>query len=87
MAAARISARLPVVVILGSTGTGKSKLALEIAKKFNGEILSADSMQVSSWHGVFKHYQSFITGPIESTCSRTVCDWGEEITRYSEEFP
>ncbi|KAF2367224.1 tRNA dimethylallyltransferase [Trinorchestia longiramus] len=36
----------PIVVILGATGTGKSKLAIEIAQKFNGEIISADSMQV-----------------------------------------
>uniref|UniRef100_A0A646QFQ0 tRNA dimethylallyltransferase n=1 Tax=Hemiscolopendra marginata TaxID=943146 RepID=A0A646QFQ0_9MYRI len=36
----------PIVVILGSTGTGKSKLALELARKFEGEIISADSMQV-----------------------------------------
>ena len=38
--------KLPVVVILGSTGAGKSKLALEIAAKYNGEIISTDSMQV-----------------------------------------
>ena len=38
--------RLPLVVILGPTGTGKSKLAIEIGKKIGGEILSADSMQV-----------------------------------------
>ena len=38
--------RLPLVVILGATGAGKSKLALEIAVKYNGEIISADSMQV-----------------------------------------
>ncbi len=38
--------RLPVVVILGSTGAGKSKLAIQIAQKFGGEIISADSMQV-----------------------------------------
>ncbi len=37
-----------LVVILGATGTGKSKLAIEIGKRLNGEILSADSMQVSS---------------------------------------
>lgn len=40
--------RLPLVVILGSTGTGKSKLAIEIGKKIGGEIISADSMQVYS---------------------------------------
>lgn len=38
--------RLPIIVILGATGTGKSKLALEVAKKFNGEVISADAMQV-----------------------------------------
>lgn len=39
--------RMPLVVILGSTGTGKTKLSLELAQKFDGEIISADSMQVS----------------------------------------
>ncbi|XP_053691418.1 tRNA dimethylallyltransferase [Sabethes cyaneus] len=36
----------PVVVILGSTGTGKTKLSIELARRFQGEIISADSMQV-----------------------------------------
>jgi len=35
-----------VVVILGQTATGKSTLAVKIAKKINGEIISADSRQV-----------------------------------------
>ncbi|XP_077362635.1 tRNA dimethylallyltransferase [Festucalex cinctus] len=35
-----------LVVILGATGTGKSKLAIEIGKRLRGEIISADSMQV-----------------------------------------
>uniref|UniRef100_A0A672GUJ6 tRNA dimethylallyltransferase n=1 Tax=Salarias fasciatus TaxID=181472 RepID=A0A672GUJ6_SALFA len=35
-----------LVVILGATGTGKSKLAIEIGKRLCGEIISADSMQV-----------------------------------------
>ena len=38
--------RLPIVVILGATGTGKSKLAIEIGRQLNGEIISADAMQV-----------------------------------------
>ena len=36
----------PVVVVLGATGAGKSKLALEVAQKFGGEIISADAMQM-----------------------------------------
>lgn len=35
-----------VIVILGQTATGKSNLAVSIAKKIDGEIISADSRQV-----------------------------------------
>lgn len=35
-----------VIVILGQTATGKSILAVKVAKKVNGEIISADSRQV-----------------------------------------
>lgn len=35
-----------VYVIGGPTASGKSKLAVELAKKINGEIISADSMQI-----------------------------------------
>ncbi|MEK7607634.1 MAG: tRNA (adenosine(37)-N6)-dimethylallyltransferase MiaA [Patescibacteria group bacterium] len=35
-----------IVVILGPTATGKSDLAVYIAKKFKGEVISADSRQV-----------------------------------------
>lgn len=35
-----------IVVILGPTSSGKSSLGIKLAKKFNGEIISADSRQV-----------------------------------------
>ena len=35
-----------VLIICGPTATGKTKFALELAKKFNGELVSADSRQV-----------------------------------------
>lgn len=35
-----------VIVIVGQTATGKSALAVKIAKKISGEIISADSRQV-----------------------------------------
>ncbi|KAL0443588.1 UNVERIFIED_CONTAM: tRNA dimethylallyltransferase 9 [Sesamum latifolium] len=38
--------RQKIVVISGPTGAGKSRLALELAKRLNGEIVSADSVQV-----------------------------------------
>lgn len=35
-----------VIVIAGPTASGKSNLAIELAKKIGGEIISADSMQI-----------------------------------------
>lgn len=35
-----------VIVIAGPTASGKTKLSIELAEKYNGEIISADSMQV-----------------------------------------
>ncbi len=35
-----------VIVIVGQTGSGKSALAMELAKKFDGEIICADSRTV-----------------------------------------
>uniref|UniRef100_A0A8C8SR79 tRNA dimethylallyltransferase n=1 Tax=Pelusios castaneus TaxID=367368 RepID=A0A8C8SR79_9SAUR len=37
---------LPLVVIVGATGTGKSTLALQLGLRLGGEIIGADSMQV-----------------------------------------
>lgn len=37
-----------VIVIFGPTGVGKTKTAVELAKKLNGEVVSCDSMQVFS---------------------------------------
>ncbi len=36
----------PLIVILGPTASGKSEMALKLAKKLNGEIVSADSRQI-----------------------------------------
>lgn len=35
-----------LLIICGPTGTGKTKLAIGLAKKFNGELVNADSRQV-----------------------------------------
>lgn len=35
-----------VLVIAGPTAVGKTKIAIEVAKRLNGEIISADSMQI-----------------------------------------
>lgn len=38
--------RRPLIVVLGPTGSGKSALALDIAERFQGEIVNCDSLQL-----------------------------------------
>lgn len=40
------SKNCPLIVVLGPTACGKTKLAVQLARRFGGEIISADSRQV-----------------------------------------
>lgn len=42
-----------IIIILGPTGSGKSGLAIKLAQRFHGEIISADSRQI---------YRGFVIG-------------------------
>lgn len=44
-----------MIIITGQTATGKTKLALELAKKYNGELINFDSRQIYK-------YLNIITG-------------------------
>nr|XP_053651055.1 tRNA dimethylallyltransferase-like isoform X1 [Cherax quadricarinatus] len=76
---ARVS-RLPVVVVLGATGTGKSKLALEIASTFKGEIISADSMQV--YHGL-DIITNKVTPEEQAQVPHHILDFLDPLSRFS----
>ena len=38
--------KIPLIVVAGATASGKTSLSIELAKKFDGEIISCDSMQI-----------------------------------------
>lgn len=40
------STRIPVLVVLGPTASGKTQLAIELARHFRGEVVNQDSRQV-----------------------------------------
>ena len=42
----KINGRCPYLVIVGATATGKTSVAIKLAKKISGEIISADSRQI-----------------------------------------
>ena len=72
--------RLPLVVILGSTGTGKSKLAIEIGKRVGGEILSADSMQVYKGLDIVTNK---VTAEEQAECPHHLIDFLSPLKEFS----
>ncbi|CAL4927982.1 unnamed protein product [Urochloa decumbens] len=42
----RVAAKHKAVVVLGATGTGKSRLAIDLALRFGGEVINSDKMQL-----------------------------------------
>ena len=42
----------PLIILTGPTAAGKTKLSIALAKEINGEIISADSMQVYKYMNI-----------------------------------
>ena len=40
------SEKIPLIVVCGATASGKTELGVRLAEIFNGEVVSADSMQI-----------------------------------------
>ncbi len=49
----------PLIVIAGPTACGKTEISIQLAKKINGEIISADSMQVYKYMDIGTAKPSF----------------------------
>lgn len=86
---------IKVVSVVGPTASGKTKLSVELAKSFNGEIISADSMQIykgmtiatakpstEEMQGIPHHLMDFL--PPDSTYS--VAMFTEDAKRCIEEI-
>ena len=44
-----------IIVITGPTGVGKTKMGVELAKKYHAEIINGDSIQIykENWQNEF----------------------------------
>ena len=68
----------PLIIILGPTAAGKTRLAIEVAKRVQGEIISADSRQIYRYmdigtakptfeqQGAVKHHLIDVVNPDEN---------------------
>lgn len=69
-----------LLVILGPTASGKSDLAIKIAKLFNGEIISADSRQV--YKGMDIGTGKVPKDKIQDTCLRRQAEYYSNNIRH-----
>ncbi|HZJ77740.1 MAG TPA: tRNA (adenosine(37)-N6)-dimethylallyltransferase MiaA [Clostridia bacterium] len=87
--------KIPLVVIAGPTASGKTKLAVDICKKLNGEVVSADSMQIykgmniatakptlDEMHGIKHHMIDFL----ETDKKYSVAQYCEQATKCIEKI-
>ena len=90
------STKKPVVIVIcGPTASGKTALSIELAKQINGEIVSADSMQIykdmdigsakptKEEMGDIKHYMIDFVFPDERY---SVADYKKEASKAIEEI-
>ncbi|TEY77573.1 hypothetical protein BOTCAL_0053g00040 [Botryotinia calthae] len=89
---ARVAPKNPLVFVLGATGTGKSQLAIDLAKRFNGEIINGDAVQmyeglpiitnkvtVEEQNGILHHLLGFIPLDAETWTVGTFKDRASQI--------
>lgn len=79
MDASRTSNKLPLVVIVGPTASGKTSLAVKLAQSYGGEIISADSRTV---------YRGMDIGTAKPTQEERsqVPHWGLDLVNPDERF-
>jgi len=78
-----------VIALMGPTAAGKTGLAIEIARRFAGEIIGADSMQIYKYMVIgaaapsrdeLTRVPHHLIGVIEPSQPFTVADWVERAT-------
>ncbi len=77
--AARFIDEHPLLVIVGPTASGKTGLAIDIAKRFSGEIICADSRTV------YKHMDIATAKPTPSE-QQGIPHWGLDLVMPNEPF-
>lgn len=79
MAPVDIRSNYPLIVITGPTASGKTGLAIDLAEKYNGEIICADSRTI---------YKGMDIGTAKPTLEerRSVVHWGLDLVEPGEAF-
>ena len=79
MASRGEQSKLPLVVIVGPTASGKTRLAIELAEKYEGEVVCADSRTV------YKQMDIGTAKPSQAEQAR-VMHWGIDLVDPGETY-
>ena len=82
-----------VVCIVGPTGVGKSDVSLEVAKRFNNEVINGDSVQVYKRLNIgsakltdFKGIKHHLIDFLDLGTEYSVCDFQKDVREKIEEI-
>lgn len=87
--------KIPIIVVAGPTASGKTSLAVEIAKRIGGEVISADSVQIYKYLDIgsakptaeemqgIPHYMIDCTDPEQSF---SVADYTKQAHMYAADI-
>ena len=85
-----VAARLPAAAVTGPTATGKTRMAVMLARRFNGEIVSLDSRQIYRGLdiGTGKDLNEYSEGGPEVACHLLdVAEPGDRFDLYQVRAP
>ncbi len=78
----------PLIIIAGATATGKTSLSIELAKKINGEIISADSMLVYKYMNIgtakptkeeMKNIKHYMIDKYDPSCRFSIARFKDDV--------
>lgn len=85
----------PVIIMVGPTAVGKTDLSIEIASKIEGEIVSADSMQIYKYMNIgsakptqeeIKNIPHYLIDEIDPSKPFSVSDYQELAKKYIKQI-
>jgi tRNA dimethylallyltransferase len=79
MASGLSGKKLPLIVIVGPTASGKTNLAIKLAKEFKGEIICADSRTI------YRHMDIGTAKPTPQE-QKKIPHWGIDLAEPGERF-
>ena len=73
--------KFKIIIVAGPTASGKSSLALDLAKKYNGIIINADSQQIYKEVNKYINRAGRRRPPQEGACAKLI-----ELSRAESPF-